>query len=89
MEEEGKPMRDQVISRIRQEKLIAIVRGVQPEQCQKVAEALYEGGIRLLEITYNQSDPSGWIRTAEAIQKVKEQFGGEVLVAAAVKGEKK
>ena len=46
-------MREQVIERIEKEKLIAIVRGVSVDQCSKVANALYAGGVRLMEITYN------------------------------------
>ena len=41
-------MREQVIERIEKEKLIAIVRGVSADQCSKVANALYAGGVRLM-----------------------------------------
>ena len=51
-------MREQVIERIEKEKLIAIVRGVSADQCSKVANALYAGGVRLMEITYNQKEPA-------------------------------
>ena len=43
-------MREEVIAKILEEKIIAIVRGVGAEECMKVAQALYEGGIRLMEI---------------------------------------
>lgn len=75
-------MREQIIRRIREEKLIAIVRGVKPGLCLKVAQALYDGGVRLLEITYDQKDPSSWIQTAEAIQTVAETFAGRLSVGA-------
>lgn len=75
-------MREEVIQKIKEEKLIAIVRGIKPELCLKVAQALYDGGVRLMEITYNQKDPSSWIQTAEAIQTVAEQFEGRMLVGA-------
>ena len=42
-------MREEVIAKILEEKIIAIVRGVGAEECMKVAQALYEGGIRLME----------------------------------------
>ena len=51
-------MREQVIERIEKEKLIAIVRGVSADRCSKVANALYAGGVRLMEITYNQKEPA-------------------------------
>lgn len=44
-------MREQVIERIEEEKLIAIIRGVEPMQYRKIADALYAGGVRLMEIT--------------------------------------
>lgn len=75
-------MREEIIQKIKEEKLIAIVRGVKPELCLKVAEALYEGGVRLLEITYNQKEPSSWIQTAEAIQAVAEAFEDRLMVGA-------
>ena len=45
-------MREEVIERVSREKIIAIVRGVGSEQCMKVAQALYDGGVRLMEVTY-------------------------------------
>lgn len=75
-------MREQVIQKIREEKLIAIVRGIRPELCLKVADALYEGGVRLMEITYSQKDPDSWVQTAEAIQAVAEEYEGRMMVGA-------
>lgn len=75
-------MREQIIEQIKREKLIAIVRGIKPELCLRVAQALYDGGVRLMEITYNQKDPGSWIQTAEAIQAVAETFEGRMLVGA-------
>ena len=37
---------EEIKEQIDKEKVIAIVRGVSTEKCMKVAEALYEGGIR-------------------------------------------
>ena len=51
-------MREEVIAKILEEKIIAIVRGVGAEECMKVAQALYEGGIRLMEITFDQKNPA-------------------------------
>ena len=44
-------MREEVLQWIEKEKIIAIVRGAEPEQCEAVAKALYDGGIGLMEIT--------------------------------------
>lgn len=42
-------MREVVIQSIEKEKIIAIVRGIEKEKLIPLAEAMYEGGIRLLE----------------------------------------
>ena len=44
-------MREEVLSLIEEEKIIVIVRGVEKEKLIPLAEAMYKGGIRLLEIT--------------------------------------
>ena len=75
-------MRDQVIQQIEQEKIIAIVRGVGPEQCMQVADALYAGGIRLMEITYNQKDPASFQATADAISAITKAYEGRMFVGA-------
>lgn len=75
-------MRETVIKKVLEEKIIAIVRGAEPEQCLKVARALYEGGIRLMEITYNQKDPASWQATADTIAAIAREFEGRMLVGA-------
>ena len=51
---------------IQHSKVIAIVRGLAPEYMVKLAEALYEGGIDLMEVTFNQAKPETWADTAAA-----------------------
>lgn len=75
-------MNNEVMARIESEKLIAIVRGAKPEQCLSIAHALYDGGIRLMEVTYNQANPDSWISTAEAIHAIKGEFAGRMCVGA-------
>lgn len=73
-------MRNEVIQAVLEQKIIAIVRGVGPEQCLKVADALYEGGIRLMEITYDQAAPDSFRDTADAIRAIAGE--GKMLVGA-------
>ena len=47
-------MEKKIESLIMEHKIIAILRGVPSEKIVDVAKALYDGGIRLLEITFNQ-----------------------------------
>ena len=75
-------MRETVIEWAHKEKIIAIVRGIEPEKCLKVAQALYEGGIRMMEITYNQRDPESWKTTAASIGEIAKAFEGRMLVGA-------
>jgi 2-dehydro-3-deoxyphosphogluconate aldolase/(4S)-4-hydroxy-2-oxoglutarate aldolase len=46
-------MRQETIDQIKKEKLIVIVRGIERKKLIPLAEAMYNGGIRLLEVTYS------------------------------------
>lgn len=74
--------REEVIEQILQEKIIAIVRGAAPEQCMSVADALYAGGIRLMEITFDQKNPASFSATADAISSIRTAYQGRMLVGA-------
>lgn len=75
-------MREYVIEQIRKNRIIAIVRGVEPEKAIRVAQALYEGGIRLVEVTFNQKDPGSFQATAASIRGIREAMGEKMLVGA-------
>ncbi|HEY8499197.1 MAG TPA: bifunctional 4-hydroxy-2-oxoglutarate aldolase/2-dehydro-3-deoxy-phosphogluconate aldolase [Clostridia bacterium] len=75
-------MRDYIIEQIEKSKIIAIVRGIEKNKILNVAEALYEGGIRLMEITFNQKNPEKFPDTTEAIKTIAEEFEGRMLVGA-------
>ncbi|HEY8960102.1 MAG TPA: 2-dehydro-3-deoxyphosphogluconate aldolase, partial [Chitinophaga sp.] len=74
------------LSQILEHKIIAIVRGVQPENVLRLAEAMYAGGIRLLEVTMNSADPLTVIKEVSARMGDKMIIGaGTVLDAAAAR----
>lgn len=75
-------MRDTIIQAILEHKIIAIVRGVDPKQALEAARALADGGIRLVEVTFNQKNPADFCKTAEAIRLIKEELGDKVFVGA-------
>ena len=75
-------MKEEVIRAVRDSRIIAIIRGFTPDECLKLAEAYREGGIRLVEVTFNQRDPSDWANTAKAIRMIGERFPGEVFAGA-------
>lgn len=56
--------------------LIAILRGISPEEAQAVGDAVYEGGIRIIEVPFNSPDP---LRSIELLAK---SFGDRALVGA-------
>ena len=62
-------MRETVLEWVAREKVVAIVRGAENSVCTRVAEALYAGGIRLMEITYDQRSPESWEDTAAALKE--------------------
>ena len=75
-------MREQVIQKILDEKLIVIVRGLEKEKMIPLAEAMYEGGIRLIEVTYSANGSIPDEVTAECIRSIQEHFDGKMLVGA-------
>ena len=75
-------MREHIIRAIEQEKVIAIIRGVEAKMCIRVTEALYTGGIRLAEVTFNQKDPASFENTAQIINAIVHKFGEQLLVGA-------
>ncbi len=75
-------MKQEICKLVEQEKVIAIVRGVDPDTCLKVAEALYAGGIRLLEVTFPQKTPELHQKTADTIAVLKQAFEGRMRIGA-------
>ena len=73
---------EHVISAIRQHKLIAIVRGLSEDELLKAAEALLGGGVRLLEVTFDQSGKIPDSVTANNIRLLKQTFDGKLLIGA-------
>ena len=70
------------LERIKEEKIIAIIRGVSPSQILSVANALYEGGISMMEITFDQSSPQGIEATTQSLELIHTQMKGKILMGA-------
>ena len=75
-------MRNHVIETIQKEKIIAIVRGMDTQQTVEIAKALYAGGIKLIEVTFNQKCPEKFYETTDAIKAIREEMGDKMLVGA-------
>ena len=75
-------MCDNIIKSILNEKIIVIVRGLEKDSILDFAQAVYDGGIRLLEVTYNASNPDDDVKTAEMIKLLSEKFCGKMHIGA-------
>lgn len=64
------------LTRIFENKIISIVRGAKPEDTLKIAKALRDGGISLIEITLNSPN------ALESIELVSQELGEEMVVGA-------
>lgn len=69
---------NQAIERINEEKIVAIVRIDSIEHVERLAQSLYEGGIRVIEITLNTPG------ALEGIKKIKERFEDFLIGAGTV-----
>lgn len=74
--------REQIIEHVYESKIIAIVRGMEPEYCVKFTEALYAGGIDMVEVTFNQRATDNYQATTAAISAISQQLGDKICVGA-------
>ncbi len=64
------------LSQILEHKIIAIIRGAHTQDVVKIAEALYAGGILILEITMNSQEPLA------VIKAVTDELGDKIVIGA-------
>lgn len=72
----------QTIETILKEKVIVIVRGVAREKLLPFAEAVYAGGIRLIECTYDATEAIPDAEIADRIHMLVEAFGDRMTIGA-------
>ena len=56
--------------------LVAIIRGVTPDEAEGISDAIYEGGIRIIEVPLNSTDP------LKSIERIAAKHGDRTLVGA-------
>ena len=56
--------------------LVAIIRGVTPDEAEAIGSAIHEGGIRIIEVPLNSPEP------LKSIELLAKRFGEDVLVGA-------
>ena len=71
-----------VLDAILKEKLIVILRGLPKDRLIPFAEAVYRGGVRLLELTYSANGSCPDEETAENIHILAENFAGRMHIGA-------
>ncbi len=67
---------------IEREGLIVIVRRLYGEALMKLAGALNDGGVKLMEVTFDQADPDCLNKTAEAIRSLNALMAGRMTFGA-------
>lgn len=75
-------MNNEMICNLEKEKIIVIVRGVEKEKLLPLAEAMYSGGIRFLEITYSADGRISDEETAKNIRLLAENFENRMYIGA-------
>lgn len=73
---------NQFVKEYAESKVIVVCRGIAEEEIINVAQAMYDGGIRFMEVPFNQADPSSFASTARKIRAVREAMDGKMHVGA-------
>ena len=69
-------MSDSIRDYLRQCPLVAIIRGVTPDDCEAIGQAAFDAGIRIIEVPLNSPDPLASIR------KLSASLGDRALIGA-------
>ncbi len=73
---------ENIVNGIAEKRVIVIVRKLYGEQLFRLADALYAGGLRFMEITFDQADPEHLVKTCDAIQGLKTRMAGRMHIGA-------
>ena len=65
---------DAILETVFRTRVVAIVRGLDSGYA-RLAQALYDGGIRAVEVTFNQKQPDSFAQTAAAIEEIRAMAG--------------
>lgn len=69
----------EIIDFVNRKKIIAILRGIYDDDLHSLVKALSKGGVKLIEVTFDQRNAKNWEKTAEAIKLISEKFENDVL----------
>ena len=65
-----------ILAQILSHKIVAIIRGAEPADVEAIANALYEGGVKCLEVTLNSPN------ALQVIENISNRMEGRILVGA-------
>lgn len=71
-----------ILDQILQKKIIVIVRGTYGQELLALSQALYDGGLRFMEVTFDQKDPDCLKKTGEAIALLNRHHQGAMCFGA-------
>jgi 2-dehydro-3-deoxyphosphogalactonate aldolase len=69
-------LREELSRRLGECPLVAIIRGVTPAEAEAIGQAIFEAGIRIVEVPLNSPDPFA------SIERLARRLGGDALVGA-------
>lgn len=72
----------QLLDLVRRHHIVVALRGIPGKEMVSTARALWEGGVRMLEVTFDQKDPDRLQKTPAAIRSIREELGDRLLVGA-------
>lgn len=73
-----------ILQAILEKKIVAIFRGIEPEKCSRSANALYDGGIGLCEVTFQRREKEqGYPTTLQGIRNIIAGADGRDLLVGA------
>ena len=73
---------EKILEGIAKHKIVVIMRKVAGDKILPVTQALYDGGIRMIEVTYDQSSANHLEETGGAIKAIANAFKGRMHVGA-------
>lgn len=73
-------MKNALLRQMKEEKLIVIIRGVKEEQMLPLLHAMYDGGIRLAELTFDPLNETPNTLTADLVRAAKAEFGDRMHI---------
>jgi 2-dehydro-3-deoxyphosphogluconate aldolase/(4S)-4-hydroxy-2-oxoglutarate aldolase len=75
-------MSNMILDQIFESKIVAIIRGIGSDRIIDTVGALLEGGIKLLEVTFNQESQEKSADTLKCLKLIKKEYGDRVCLGA-------